>query len=81
MSKAWEYTMGDSSHCGNEVCLGMVESNQINDHEYMTNPMQECPDMLHPMEKPPSFTTQWQQDWYVFWNFFSNWIDMSPEGV
>ncbi|CAD7924642.1 unnamed protein product [Amoebophrya sp. A120] len=71
MSRSWEAVLGEGSFCGENVCLGMVPSDQVFDEVMAQSPMVECSEFIENSDRPASWTTQWQQDWFIYHNFFS----------
>eukprot|EP00392_Amoebophrya_sp_AT5.2_P004357 g4365.t1 len=71
MSRSWEAVLGEGSFCGDNVCLGMVPSESVFDEVMAQSPMVECEEFIHAKERPASWTTQWQQDWFIYHNLFS----------
>ncbi|CAD7935343.1 unnamed protein product [Amoebophrya sp. A25] len=70
MSQSWEAVLGEASNCGSNVCLGMVPSDAVFDQVQAQSPMMDCTEFLDKESRPASWTTQWQQDWFVYHNFF-----------
>lgn len=74
-ARQWDTVFGptesDLNFCSDSQCLGMIDSSQIYDDTVATNPMLTCEQLMDPETRPPSWTTQWQQDWFIYHNFFS----------
>ena len=79
LSHSWKQIMtGHDDVCHNDVCLGMLPSTDVFDDTVATNPQLDFEDFFDKEKKPASWTTQWQQDWFVYHNFFN---DNKKDGV